>query len=77
VPFGCGERTVDSGSGREPDRGEGGAIAKAGGRRDEITVILLPEPPELNPEVAHTLLKILLKAYEKKFGHEYSPTADK
>ena len=48
-------------------------MAKSGTRRDEITVILSPEPPELNPEAARVLLRILLKAYEKQFGHEYSP----
>jgi hypothetical protein len=36
-------------------------------------VVLPPEPPELNPEAARVLLRILLKAYEKQFGHEYSP----
>ena len=44
-------------------------------KRDEITVILPPEPPELNPEAARVLLRILLKAYEKQFGHEYPPTS--
>jgi hypothetical protein len=39
-------------------------------------VILPPEPPELNPEAARVLLRILLKAYEKQFGHEYSPAAE-
>ena len=53
-----------------------GAMAKPGPARDEITVILPPEPPELNPEAARVLLRILLKAYEKQFGHEYSPAAE-
>ncbi len=51
-------------------------MAKPGPERDEITVILPPEPPELNPEAARVLLRILLKAYEKQFGHEYSPDAE-
>jgi hypothetical protein len=42
-------------------------MAKPGAGRHEITVILPPEPPELNPEAARVLLKILLKAYEKKW----------
>lgn len=46
-------------------------MAQPGAGRDEITVILPPEPPELNPEAARVLLKILLKAYEKQYGHEY------
>jgi hypothetical protein len=46
-------------------------MAKPGTGRDEITVILPPEPPELNPAAARALLKILLKAYEKHYGHEY------
>jgi len=51
-------------------------MAKSGTGRDEITVILPPEPPELNPEAARALLRILLKAYEKQFGHEFSPAAE-
>lgn len=51
-------------------------MAKSGPKHDKITVILPPEPPELNPEAARVLLKILLKAYEKEFGHEYPPTAE-
>jgi hypothetical protein len=51
-------------------------MAKSGTGRDEITVILPPEPPELNPEAACVLLRILLKAYEKQFGHEFSPAAE-
>jgi hypothetical protein len=51
-------------------------MAKSGTGRDEITVILPPEPPELNPEAARVLLRILLKAYEKQFGHEFSPAAE-
>ena len=51
-------------------------MAKPGPERDEITVILPDEPPELNPAAARVLLKILLKAYEKEFGHEYSPAAE-
>jgi hypothetical protein len=43
-------------------------MAKRGAKRDEITVILPPEPPELNPEAARVLLRILLKAYAKQFG---------
>jgi hypothetical protein len=51
-------------------------MAKRGTRRDEITVILPPEPPELNPEAARVLLRILLKAYEREHGHEYTPGAE-
>ena len=51
-------------------------MAKPGAGRQEITVILPSEPPELNPEAARVLLKILLKAYEKKFGHEYPGTPE-
>jgi hypothetical protein len=61
--FGCGERTVNVGGAVwSIDRGEGGAMAKPGPEREEITVILPPEPPELNPEAARVLLRILLKA---------------
>jgi hypothetical protein len=35
-------------------------MAKRKAQRDEITVILPPEPPELNPEAARALLRILL-----------------
>lgn len=52
-------------------------MTKHGPERDEITVILPDEPPQLNPEAARALLKILLKAYEKQFGHEYPPAAEK
>lgn len=38
-------------------------------------MILPPEPPELTPEAAGVLLRILLKAYKKQFGHEYPPAA--
>lgn len=51
-------------------------MAKSGAGRDEITVILPPEPPELNPEAARALLRILLAAYEKQFGHEFSPAVE-
>lgn len=50
-------------------------MAKPVPEREEITVILPPEPPELNPGAARALLRILLKAYEKEFGHEYPPPA--
>ena len=46
-------------------------MAKPGTGPDEITVILPPEPPELNPGAARVLLRILLKAYEEQYGHEY------
>jgi hypothetical protein len=52
-------------------------MPKPGTGRDEITVILPPEPTELNPEAARVLLRILLKAYEKQSGHEYPPAAHK
>jgi hypothetical protein len=42
----------------------------------EITVVLPPEPPELNTEAARVLLRILLKAYEKQFGSDETATAD-
>jgi hypothetical protein len=54
----------------------GDAMAKRGSGRDEITVILPPEPLELNPEAARVLFKILLKTYEKKYGHPYTPGAE-
>jgi hypothetical protein len=38
--------------------------------REEITVILPLEPPELNPEAARVLLRILLKAYDKQCSAE-------
>lgn len=41
-------------------------MAKPGVGRDEITVVLPPEPPELTPEAARVLLRILIKAYEKQ-----------
>lgn len=44
--------------------------------RDEITVILPPEPPELNPEAARVLLRILLKAHDKQFGSGGAGTAE-
>lgn len=52
-------------------------MAKHGPERDEITVIMPDEPPQLNPEAARVLLRILRKAYEKQFGHEYPPTEEK
>jgi len=51
-------------------------MAKRGSGRDEITVILPPEPPELNSGAARALLRILLKAYEEKYGHPYTPGAE-
>jgi hypothetical protein len=51
-------------------------MAKPGTGRQEITVVLPPEPPELNPEAARVLLRILLKAYKKKYGHEYRPAGE-
>jgi hypothetical protein len=51
-------------------------MAKRGSGRDEITVVLPPEPPALSPEAARALLRILLKAYEKKYGHPYTPGAE-
>lgn len=51
-------------------------MAKPRPEREEITVILPPEPPKLNPEAARVLLRIMLKAYEKEFGHEYPPPAE-
>jgi hypothetical protein len=39
-------------------------MSKHEAERDKITVILPPEPPELNPEAARVLLRILLKAHE-------------
>lgn len=44
-----------------------------GSGRDKITVIMPPEPPDLSPEVAWALPKILVKAYEKQHGHPYTP----
>jgi hypothetical protein len=43
-------------------------MAKLGPGRGEVTVILPPGPPELNPEAVRGLMKILLKAYEKLPG---------
>ena len=51
-------------------------MAERDAGNDEITVILPPEPPELTPEAASVLLRILLKAYEKKFGRPYAPEAE-
>ena len=51
-------------------------MAEPGTGRGEITVILPPEPPELNPEAARVLLRILLKAHEKQYGHEYLPAEE-
>jgi hypothetical protein len=51
-------------------------MTKPGTGREEITVVLPPEPPELNPEAARVLLRILLKAYKKQYGHEYLPTEE-
>lgn len=51
-------------------------MAKRGSGRDEITVVLPPEPPDLNPEAARVMLRILLKAYEKAHGHPYTPGAE-
>ena len=52
-------------------------MGKRGPVRDEITVTLPDEPPPLTPGAASVLLRILLKAYEKEFGHPYSPDAEK
>lgn len=51
-------------------------MAKPDPERDEITVIMPDEPPQLNPAAARVMLRILLKAYEKQFGHEYSPDSE-
>lgn len=51
-------------------------MAQRGAGRDEITVILPPKPPELNPEAARVLLRILLKAHDKQFGTEWAATAE-
>jgi hypothetical protein len=51
-------------------------MTKPDPERDEITVIMPDEPPPLNPAAARVLLRILLKAYEEQFGHEYSPDAE-
>lgn len=51
-------------------------MAKRKAERDEITVILPPEPPELNPGAARALLRILLKAHEKQFGSSKTGTAE-
>ena len=67
---------VEVGSGQEIDRGKGRTMAKRDPERDEITVIMPDEPPHLNPEAASVLLRILLKAYEKEFGHEYLPARE-
>jgi hypothetical protein len=48
---------------------------RRGAEQDEITVILPPEPPELNPEAAQVLLRILLKAYEKQVGNHEAGAA--
>jgi hypothetical protein len=45
---------------------EGEDMSASGTGREEIVVVLPPEPPELNPEAARVLLRILLKAYEKQ-----------
>jgi len=41
-------------------------MAKPGVGREEITVVLSSEPPELTPEAARVLPRILIKAYEKQ-----------
>jgi hypothetical protein len=43
-------------------------VAEHQAERDEITVILPPEPPELKAEAARVLLRILSKAHDKQFG---------
>jgi hypothetical protein len=50
-------------------------MAKPVPEHEKITVILPPEPPELNPGAARALMRILLQAYEKEFGHGYPRTA--
>lgn len=52
-------------------------MTKHEAERDPITVILPPEPPELNPEAARVLLRILLKAYEEQFGSSETDTTEK
>jgi len=49
-------------------------MAKRKAERDEITVILPPGPPELNPEAAGALLRILPKAREKQLGSSETDT---
>jgi hypothetical protein len=51
-------------------------MTRRGSGREAITVVLPPGPPELNPEAASALLRVLLKAYEKKYGHPYTPGAE-
>ena len=48
-------------------------MANHGPERDEIKVFLPPEPLELNRKAARVLLRILLKACEKQYGHQYPP----
>ena len=51
-------------------------MTKPDPERDKITVIMPDEPPQLNPAAARVMLRILLKAYEKQFGHEYPSAAE-
>jgi hypothetical protein len=52
-------------------------MSASGAGREEITVILPPEPPALNPEAARVLLRILLKAYEKQFASDEASAMDR
>jgi len=52
-------------------------MAKPGSGREKVTVILPPEPPELTPEAARVLLRILVKAYEEQCASDAATAADR
>jgi hypothetical protein len=49
-------------------------MADSDSRREPIKIVLPPEPPELTPAAARTLLRILVKAYEKQAGDDAHAT---
>lgn len=51
-------------------------MAKPVSGREKVTVILPPDPPELTPEAARVLLRILLKAYEEQCASDAATAAD-
>ncbi len=63
-------------SGMPADVNDRGNVAEHQAERDEIIVILPPEPPELKAEAARVLLRILSKAHDKQFGSNATGNAE-
>jgi hypothetical protein len=49
-------------------------MADSDSRHEPIKIVLPTEPPDLTPAAARTLLRILVKAYEKQTGNDAHAT---